>query len=504
MSLPDDSPGSWQRLDPRMLLVHPIRELLRFLPALLGLFVAGTASGGVAPHWQLLAVAVPVAVGLMRYLTTSFRIDTERVELRRGLVSRHRLSTRLERVRTVDLTSSPIQRMLGLSTVRIGTGTASTNDEDQIDLDGLPTDGARRLRGDLLHRIRPAASATEQAGAPGLPAPVPAADRVVLVLDPRWARYAPLTSAGVVLTAGVLGVGSQVFDQLGGGRGLELDLSPDRTGVLVVLPLVLLGLAATITVLAVVGYLVTNWGFTLSHTRRDGSWHLSRGLLTTRETSIDEDRLSGVSVGEPLGLRLSGAARLSAIVTGLDRGQQGSSVLVPPAPHDVVAGVGAEVLGVAGPLRTPLVAHGPRAVRRRWTRALTPTLAGTASLVAAVVAGAPGWLLAPAVLLPVAGAALAADRARSLGHALTDGYLVARSGSLYRQRQALAVDDVIGWTFRSTWFQRRAGLASLVATTAGGPQSVTVLDMPEERAVALTAEAMPALVRQFTVTATGQ
>ena len=491
MSLPDDGHGSWQRLDPRMLLVHPIRELLRFLPALLGLFVAGTASGGVAPQWQLLAVAVPVAVGLMRYLTTSFRIDAERVELRRGLVSRHRLSTRLERVRTVDLTSSPIQRVLGLSTVRIGTGTASTSDEDQVDLDGLPTEGARRLRSDLLHRIRPAEP--EPSGPDG-----PTEDRVVLVLDPRWARYAPLTSAGVVLTAGVVGVGSQVFDQLNGGRGFELDLALDRTGLLVVLPLVLLGLAATITVLAVVGYLVTNWGFTLSHTTGDGSWHLRRGLLTTRETSIDEDRLSGVSVGEPLGLRLSGAARLSAIVTGLDRQQQGSSVLVPPAPRDVVAAVGAEVLGVAGPLSTRLVVHGPRAVKRRWTRALTPATLAAAGLVAAVVAGGPGWLLVPAVLLPVAAAALAADRARSLGHALTDGFLVARSGSLYRQRQALAVDDVIGWTFRATWFQRRAGLTSLVATTAGGPQSVTVLDVPEGRAVGLAADALPPLVRQFT------
>ena len=499
MSLPDDGHGSWQRLDPRMLLVHPIRELLRFLPALIGLFVAGTASGGVAPQWQLLAVAVPVAVGLMRYLTTSFRIDAERVELRRGLVSRHRLSTRLERVRTVDLSSSPIQRVLGLSTVRIGTGTASTNEEDQIDLDGLPTEGARRLRSDLLHRIRP--PDPDPAGpddATGPRAPAPTDEQVVLVLDPRWARYAPLTSAGVVLTAGVLGVGSQVLDQLNGGRGFELDLALDRTGMLVVVPLVLFGLATTITVLAVVGYLMTNWGFTLSHTAGDGSWHLRRGLLTTRETSIDENRLSGVSVGEPLGLRLSGAARLSAIVTGLDRQQQGSSVLVPPAPRDVVAGVGAAVLRVPGPLGTPLVGHGPRAVQRRWTRALTPTIVAAVGLVAAVLAGAPGWLLVAAALLPVAGAALAADRARSLGHALTNGFLVARSGSLYRQRQALAVDDVIGWTFRATWFQRRAGLTSLVATTAGGPQSVTVLDVPEERAVELASDALPTLVRQFT------
>ena len=44
----------WQRLDPRMLLVHPIREVMRFLPALIGLFVAGAATdrGRLVPAWS--------------------------------------------------------------------------------------------------------------------------------------------------------------------------------------------------------------------------------------------------------------------------------------------------------------------------------------------------------------------------------------------------------------------------------------------------------------------
>ena len=33
----------WQRLDPRMLLVHPVRELIRFLPALIAIAFAGGA-----------------------------------------------------------------------------------------------------------------------------------------------------------------------------------------------------------------------------------------------------------------------------------------------------------------------------------------------------------------------------------------------------------------------------------------------------------------------------
>ena len=84
------------------------------------------------------------------------------------------------------------------------------------------------------------------------------------------------------------------------------------------------------------------------------------------------------------------------------------------------------------------------------------------------------------VALPVA-ALLAWDRTRSLGHALVVGHLVARSGSLVRRRRILEVDHVIGWNLRATWFQRRAGLTTLVATTAGGNQAVEVLDVPEAR-----------------------
>jgi putative membrane protein len=484
--------GQWQRLDRRMLLVHPIRELLRFLPVLVGLFVFGRASGGTDVPWQLLGVAFPVALGILRYFTTSFRISEGRIELRRGLVNKHLLSTRLERVRTVEMTAQPIQRLLGLTTVRVGTGTASTSGEDQLDLDGLPAERARRLRADLLHAA-PVASeepAADEAGPP------PA--RVVLRLDPAWARFAPLTSSGVVATAAILGVGSQVFNDVGGGPGVEVETDVIGFGgfwslALLAIPV----LIAAMSVLAVAGYLVSNWGLTLTHAARDGSWHLRRGLFTTRETSLDDERVSGVSIGEPIGLRLARGGRLSAIVTGLDRRQSGSSMLVPPAPTSVVTGVAGRVLGTDEPVTTTLRAHGPRARTRRFSRALVPTLLLSLVVVLAVVAGAPPWLLLLAGALPAAAVALAVDRARSLGHALTERHFVARSGSLFRQRQALETTAIIGWNFRSTWFQRRAGLTTLSATTAGGSQSVTALDVPEPDAVTVSATAVPGLVDQF-------
>ena len=125
-------------------------------------------------------------------------------------------------------------------------------------------------------------------------------------------------------------------------------------------------------------------------------------------------------------------------------------------------------------------------------------LAITAVVVAGVVFGGwSPWALVPAVLLVAAAAALAADRARSLGHALVGRHFVVRSGSLYRQREALETSAVIGWNLRSSWFQRRAGLTMLVATTAGGSQAVTAIDVPEPDALAVATSAVPGLVEQF-------
>jgi putative membrane protein len=429
---------------------------------------------------------------VVRYWTTRYRISGDRIELERGLVSRHAVATPLDRVRTVDLTASPIHRLLGLSTVRIGTGSAG---EGGLDLDGLASDHARELRGRLLTSIAPPGEVAEDETHPG-------GERVVARFQPGWLRYAPFTSAGLVLTAGVLGVASQVLDGLGvfeGIDGEEIDRELTQLGALVALPALIVGVLVVGAVVSVLGYLVANGNFALSHTLPDGSWHLRRGLLTTRETSVDDDRLRGVSIGEPLGLRLAGGARLSAIVTGLDRSQSGSESLLPPTPRLLVDRVAADVLGTPTPVTASLASHGPRARTRRYVRALVPgTLVAAALAALGSVVDAPAWIVAAVPVLVLVGMVLVGqDRARGLGHALVDGWLVARSGSLTRRREQLGTDAIIGWNLESTWFQRRAGLVTLVATTAGGRQSVRVLDVPRGVAVGVADAGVPELVSQF-------
>ncbi|WP_151083176.1 PH domain-containing protein [Nocardioides cynanchi] len=487
--------ADWQRLDRRMLMVHPVKELGRFLPIVIALVFFGR-SGSTEGPWGLVGVGIPIVLGLLRYVTTTYRIAEGRVELRHGLVNKQVLSTPLDRVRTVDLSASPIHRLLGLVTVRIGTGSSSIKGDERLVLDGLSQVAAEQLRSTLL-RVSPSAD-------PDAPPEAPA--RVVLRLDPSWVRFAPLTTSGLVIAGAALGFVTQAMHTLQISPRVNTD-QVARAGLALLIVGGVVGVLVVLCVLSIVGYVVTNFGFVLSHvptgalptSRRDGSWHLRRGLFTTRETSLDDARVSGVTVGEPIGLRLAGGGRLSAIVTGLGKKQAGSSLLVPPAPRTEVDRVAVEVLGVPGPVFGPLRRHGPLAVRRRWVRALVPA-AAVAAVCVVLTREVSGWftLGAPTALV-VVGLALAIDRVRGLGHALVDGHLVARSGSLDRRREALATPSVIGWNLRATWFQRRAGLTDLTATTAGGRQRVRVLDIPAPDATALASTAQPGLLDQFLV-----
>ncbi|MCW2817762.1 MAG: rane-flanked domain, partial [Marmoricola sp.] len=398
----------WRRLDRRMLLVHPVTELVRFLPPLVGVFVlGGDGDGGAPAWWQVGSVLVPVLLGLLRWVTTRFRITDARVELRRGLLRRAQLSARIDRVRAVELTATPVHRLLGLSRVEIGVGSTSSEDTGFV-LDGLGRTEAAALRSALLGRARertdapsrldpgprgawpvadpvtagagPAAQVGAEGpdangrpgatygldGAGGLDGPGGPAwpggppEQVLLRLDPTWARYAPLTASGNVVVLGLLAGAGQLGDRVGAealrGAGI-LDLL-GAASVPVLVLLALLALLAAGAVVAVAGYLVSNFGLTLSRDAAAGSFHVRRGLLTRTETSLDQDRVRGLEVGEPLGLRLAGAARLGVISTGLDRKESTGGQLVPPAPRRVVDTVGAAVLGDAAPLRLTLVGHG--------------------------------------------------------------------------------------------------------------------------------------------------
>ena len=260
------------------------------------------------------------------------------------------------------------------------------------------------------------------------------------------------------------------------------------------------GAALLVAIASTIGYLMAFWGFRLTR-HPGGTLHVTRGLVTTRATSIEERRLRGVELSEPLFLRLVGGARCIAIATGLRVGrgaERGGSLLLPPAPREEALRVAATVLHGEQPVRCPLTPHGPAARRRRLTRALAGAVLLIAVLVAlARLAGWNDWTwVAPLILSPLAGL-LARDRYRSLGHALAGGHLVTRTGSLVRRRAMLATDGIVGFNLSRSFFQRRAGLATLTATTAAGRQGYEVADVDPARALGLADAAVPGLLEPF-------
>jgi putative membrane protein len=208
----------------------------------------------------------------------------------------------------------------------------------------------------------------------------------------------------------------------------------------------------------------------------------------------------GATLSEPLPLRAVGAARTTAVATGLRTGrgsERGGEVLLPPAPRPAAVTVLREVLDGTPAVDAPLLPHGPAARRRRLARAVAAGAVLTVGTVIAAAAGAPLWPVAVAAGVLLIGVPVGLDRAAALGHARRAGYLVTRSGSLVRRRSVLAESAIIGWNLRTTFFQRRLGLATLVATTAAGGQGYHLVDVPAAEARRVVEEISPELISQF-------
>jgi putative membrane protein len=488
----------WRRLDPRMLVVHPVREVGRALPVLFGVLLAGSSTGR-GGLWGIAGTGIMVTFGILRWFTTTYRVTAEQVQVRRGVLRRQLVSVSLDRVRTVDVSASALHRLLGLVRVTVGTGLSDRKRDDALRLDGMSAVEAERLREELLHR-GPAVAAPAAAGA----AAVPAAGEEVVSLRPSWVAYAPFTLSGFLSVVAVLGFAWRVISEtrvdprrlgpIAAGYG-EL-LAVPRWSVFVAVPVVLL---IAVGLASVIGYVLSFWGFRLA--RIPGALHVTRGLISTRATTIEERRLRGVEVSEPLLLRAVSGARCIAIATGLRVGrgaERGGTLLMPPGPAAEARRVAAAVIRSAEPVAARLAGHGPRAHRRRYTRLLVALVPMAAALAVAVWLGPlPDWTWEPALALVPLAALLAFDRYRSLGHALADGFLVGRRGSLVRRRCMLACDGIIGWNLERSFFQRRAGLATLVATTAAGRQAYPVVDVPLQEALRLADEAVPGLLTPF-------
>lgn len=472
-----------------MLIVHPLHEVLGQLPLLIGAVVLGTATG--SPMWTVAALVLMLAFGVARWYVTAYRIDAEQVQLRTGVLQRKVLSLPRNRIRSVSTDARLLHRLLGLTVVKVGTGQEGRGDTE-FELDGVTVDELTALRAILL------------ADAPADDTARPS-DRVLARWQPTWLRYSPLSLTGLATIAAAVavvyqtGAAAALRDSQLARAGLD---AAQRAGAVVTVVLAVVALVVCSALLSVTRSLLTYGNLVLS--RRDagddvpggpggpggtGTLHLEHGLLRRREHTFDVARLRGATLREPALIRVFGGARLDAVMTGVN-GVGEASLLLPPCPRSSATEVLAE-LTTPGVLDA-LHGHGPAATRRRWTKAfIVPALLAVSLVGLAFTVGLPTWAWVVFGLICLASAALAADRARALGHRVDAEWLVAQAGSLDRRRDCIAAAGIIGWTVRQTLFQRRAGVATLVAATAAGVKGYRVLDVPADIAWAVAATASP-------------
>lgn len=457
-----------------MLLVHPIHEVLRQLPLLIGSVVLGTATGN--PVWSVAALALLIGYGVARWFTTAYRIDDEQIQRREGVLRRTVLSLPRNRIRSVSTDARLLHQILGLTVVTVSTGKEARGDT-LFALDAVRVADVAALRAVLL------------AGLPGDVSGEPRRPdvRVLAQWQPSWLRYGPLSFTGLAMIAAGFGVVYQT-----GAVALLRDSSILRDGADVAARVGVVAVVAVVAVAVVLASIVLSLARSLLVfgnlvvTRGDGVVHLQHGLLRLREHVYDVRRLRGGTLREPLLVRAFGGARLDAVMTGVG-GAGEASLLLPPCPRATAQGVLAD-LTAADPVFGELRRHGAVASRRRWTRALA--LPAAVAVVLAVVP-APTWTWAVLAAAFVGAGLLAHDRARALGHRVDAHWVVSRSGSLERRRDCIAAAGVIGWTVRQTPFQRRAGVATLVAATAAGRKGYRLPDVPAELAWQIAATASP-------------
>ncbi|MBN4925619.1 PH domain-containing protein [Hoyosella rhizosphaerae] len=480
-----------------MLFVKPITAGVRALPAIIVPLILGAQTGN--PMWILIAVFAFVYIAAIDWITTRYRVGPEHVQLKTGLLRRNVLSIPRSRVRSVDVRATVLHRLLKLSVLRIGTGQSSgaLGGGSSFELDAIPSESVPELRSILLAGGRAEDTDSPESDA-AAETPLDVSDGPELAKwTPKWTRYAPLSFTGVVALAAGFGLlfqsGAAIDRIVRSDIVINSAEFAEQIGPIVAAAIGVIAILIAASIIAMARYFITFSGFTLHDDGR--TLRVKHGLLSTRESTLDRRRLRGVTIEEPLLLRLVGAGRVRAIMTGISSGSGESSLILPDAPRSRTHSVASEVLYDETLATVPLKPHGPAAFRRRMFRAMLAPIIVLAGLWIAhqqfVEIQWWGWTLGG--LFFVASVPLGIDRYRSLGHAAPAGWLVCRSGSLMRARDVVAAQGIIGWTIQQTFFQRRAGLATLVAATPAGASAYMVIDIPMTQTWALIEQVTPGM-----------
>lgn len=440
-------------------------------------------------QWDLwlAGLSLPVAVySVWRYFTTFYELGDEELVVRTGLLFRNVRHIRYARVHNLESVQGPLHRLLRVVDLRIETAGAA---EQEARLRVLSLDAAEQVRRRVLEGKRRAAGANEPSGsnealpivgAGSAPATEGVGARVLVRVGLRDLVVLGLTQnrGGIVLGAalGALWEANLFDDSFGrptdmlqaylSGLWSEGRLLNDPApAALALLAGVAVCVLAAIRLLSVGWTVVQLYGFKL--VREGDELRTTRGLLTRVHATIPLARVQMLTVRQPALMRLLGRVEVRVQTAGGDKhATAGREWLAPSLPTALVDALIAEIhpdVVLSALAWQPAAPRAAWRLRRESLRWLAVALAALAVLpavrLAALLAVVPAT-----VLIWYAGG----HRARALGYALLPGYFAVRGGWWCRQSSLARYAKLQVVTGETSPFDRRWGMATVAADTAGG------------------------------------
>jgi putative membrane protein len=457
--------GRERRLHPWSWLFVLLEQLRQFaLPLIALLFFGGRGSGQAWEWFGLVGVALLTGLAVVRYFTYRFRIEHGELVIRSGILHRNVRHIPLARIQNIALKRNVLHRLFGVAEVKLESAVGGISAEAQMRVLSLRD----------AHALEVLARSEHRGGAAAEPGDDVEPERGELLLQLPTLELIKLgmtSNRGLLVGAAGFGVFSQ-FDGAGFGRqlaswatsslGYARDLHLGWDDWLLGGTLALVALVATLRALSVLLMLLQFHGFQLHQLDRRLS--VESGLLTRLRSHAPLRKIQHWTLHDGLLHRWFRRRSLRVETAVLQTASNSHSLtqpvpIAPPATIDALLGRWLPWLRWDELDWQPL--H-PRAWRRLsfWPALLT--LIVTAG--AAVRVGLPA--LALLVLLPLWlwRARLVAARAH---WAVTDKALFWRSGWLDRKLSFAEIAKLQGLRLLQSPFDRRHGMASLVADTAG-------------------------------------
>jgi putative membrane protein len=417
------------------------REIL--FAAVIGLLVGG-GSGGMS---SLLALAIGVAglalalaAGYARWMSTTYRVTGGALHFRHGILSPDETTIPIARIQALDATQGPIQRLFGVQELHVQTAGGGSG-------------------GEIVLRAVSDIAAHELRGVAGLPDP----EETEL---PEWrlgvggllitAVTAPQIGVILPVLGGLAAAGDNAVSGQSGERLLDR-LPSDAGGI----ALIVGALAAGALLISFLGAIVAFSGFVLV---RDGErLRIRRGLLQRRAASIPLARIHAIDIVESLLRRPFGLATLRVETAGYRAERAAAQTLVPLLPtaaaHALLEEFVPELAAETGPLQRP-----PPRARRRY--ALPGALAG--ALVGGVATAIWPWTWPLVPTLALLGGLEGLLRWRAAGWRLEGPRILIRRRLLARRTLVARVDRLQEHELSVSPFQRRARLASFELAVGSG------------------------------------